>query len=79
MDAPAMVVLAYNRPQLLEKTLESLSATKGISRFKLYVSQHGNKSDVEQVIRNHPAFTRLHLERRNGRLLATVHIAQHYK
>jgi hypothetical protein len=80
MKDPALVVLAYNRPGLLERTLASLNAVKGISRFRLYVSQQGYDQEVERVIDQQPGFNRLHLGRSNdSRLSATQHIAQHYK
>ncbi len=74
------MVLAYNRPGLLESALASLSAVKGISRFKLYVSQHGYDQEVERVIEQHSGFNRLHLGRSNdSSISATQHIAQHYQ
>src|SRR3989344_1557491 len=80
MKAPALVVLAYNRPGLLESALASLNAVKGISRFNLYVSQHGYDQEVERVIGQPSDFNRLHLGRSNdSSISATQHIAQHYQ
>jgi hypothetical protein len=81
MDAPALVVLAYNRPQYLRTTLESLTQVPGISRFKLYVSQDGNDKDVAHVIGDYPLFSHLTKERAtlDAPLSPTAYIAQHYK
>lgn len=41
LSNPAVLILAYNRPRYLLETLKSLSLQRGLSGFKIYLSQDG--------------------------------------
>lgn len=81
MENPALVVLAFNRPDYLRTTLESLESVKGLTRFSLYISQDGDHEEVAEVIAAHPSFVHLtHKRSASSQTLSpTTYIARHYK
>lgn len=48
----AVVIMCYNRPEYLERTLESLFTVPDIDSYDVYVSQDGNHSGVYNTIRS---------------------------
>ncbi|URE47039.1 GNT-I family, partial [Musa troglodytarum] len=84
----AVVIMACNRPDYLERTIESvLKYQRSIAtKFPLFVSQDGTNSDVKSkamsynqlTYMQHLDFEPIHTER-PGELIAYYKIARHYK
>ncbi|KAL6056846.1 alpha-1,3-mannosylglycoprotein 2-beta-N-acetylglucosaminyltransferase [Balamuthia mandrillaris] len=80
---PALVVIAYNRPHYLLRTLESLRSLAGLSLYDVYISQDGDDEQVTQVVQA-PSFSAFHHFQRERIPVfagqpATAYIAQHYR
>lgn len=39
MEDPALLLICYDRPEYLSRTLNSLAGLDGLSKFHLYISQ----------------------------------------
>lgn len=84
----AVVIMACNRPDYLEKTIESILKYQSAvaSKFPLFVSQDGTNPDVKAkalsysqlTYMQHLDFEPVHTER-PGELIAYYKIARHYK
>ncbi|XP_073101482.1 alpha-1,3-mannosyl-glycoprotein 2-beta-N-acetylglucosaminyltransferase isoform X2 [Elaeis guineensis] len=84
----AVVIMACNRPDYLQRTVQSVLKyqTSVASKFPLFVSQDGTNPDVKNVALSfkqitylqHLDFTPVHTER-PGELIAYYKIARHYK
>mmetsp|Transcript_1752 Transcript_1752/g.3712 ORF Transcript_1752/g.3712 Transcript_1752/m.3712 type:complete len:586 (-) Transcript_1752:157-1914(-) len=82
LTSPAVVVLAYNRPKYLKRTLESLLSLKEIGHFEVYVSQDGDNAGVAATARSFESVNHIMHERQA--LLSSsqdglAYLAQHYK
>jgi alpha-1,3-mannosyl-glycoprotein beta-1,2-N-acetylglucosaminyltransferase len=85
----AIVVMTYNRPHYLKRTLASLAALDGIEAFSVYVSQDGDDTKVHAVIdelrprfaaaRKYERLARRHVVEGHARTGGTAYLAQHYK
>ncbi|XP_026662005.2 alpha-1,3-mannosyl-glycoprotein 2-beta-N-acetylglucosaminyltransferase-like isoform X3 [Phoenix dactylifera] len=84
----AVVIMACNRPDYLQRTIQSVLKyqTSVASKFPLFVSQDGTNRDVKNMALSfkqltylqHLDFTPVHTER-PGELIAYYKIARHYK
>ncbi|KAJ8477516.1 hypothetical protein OPV22_021243 [Ensete ventricosum] len=84
----AVVIMACNRPDYLERTIESVLKYQRLiaTKFPLFVSQDGTNSDVKSkamsynqlTYMQHLDFEPIHTER-PGELIAYYKIARHYK
>ncbi|KAJ3672338.1 hypothetical protein LUZ60_007059 [Juncus effusus] len=84
----AVVVMACNRPDYLEKTIESILKyqTSVASKFPLFISQDGGNADVRNKAMSYSDVTHMqHIDlepvqtERPGELIAYYKIARHYK
>jgi alpha-1,3-mannosyl-glycoprotein beta-1,2-N-acetylglucosaminyltransferase len=90
----ALVVLCYNRPELLTKTLQRITKTQLASSIKKYVSQDGDELDTQAVAqsfdhfeymshpRTLPPVIRLNSsmpDRQTKETPGTMYLAAHYK
>lgn len=73
-------VVAYNRPELLKSSLDSLLRVRGIDKSQITVYQDGTDAAVHRVARDFGITIRQHLNNRNeiGQEGA-AQIARHYK
>lgn len=55
----AVVILCYNRPQLLERTIAAVRSARLSSSIKKYISQDGNEGSTRDVARGAQGFTYL--------------------
>lgn len=88
LPVAAVVVMACNRPDYLERTIQSILKyqSKVASKFPLFISQDGTNQDVKNkalsykqlTYMQHLDFTPIHTER-PGELVAYYKIANHYK
>ena len=82
-DKNGMVVLVitYNRPHYLRRTLESLSRIPDIQtgQYPVYVSQDGKHNGTEDVIKSFDRFIHMKHERSTRTIPSTAHLSQHYR
>eukprot|EP00741_Cyanophora_paradoxa_P001725 tig00000498_g1672.t2 len=77
-----ILVLAYNRPHFLRRTLDSLLQLAGIERFRIHVSQDGHHDGVASAAKEYVQKARInHMQkdRADGHKAGHEHIAIHYK
>jgi hypothetical protein len=43
LDNPAILVLTYNRPHFLDRTLKSLLTVGHVTQYQIYISQDGTE------------------------------------
>ena len=82
----AIVIVTYNRPDYLERTLRQLLATSGVQNFSLFVSQDGGDPPLNALLdtfRNANAVNITLLNAPRHAVLpnqgGTAYLAQHYK
>ncbi|KAJ4456136.1 hypothetical protein; 3-mannosyl-glycoprotein 2-beta-N-acetylglucosaminyltransferase [Paratrimastix pyriformis] len=77
----AIVVLAFNRPQYLTQTLDSLFKVAHIDKYPVYVSEDGYDTSVAKVARDHPIKELIQHPRkpRFSGQTGSAFLAQHYK
>ena len=80
----AVVILAYNRPDYLKRTLDSLMALDGIDELSVYVSQDGRDPGVAEMARSFESrgvtlIQREHILRGHEHNAGTAFLAQHYQ
>ena len=79
----AIVVLTYNRPTYLRRTLDALVQAEGAAHFSLFVSQDGSEPDLSSLTAEYAAHGLTLLRRERRALLSpeqpgTAYLAQHY-
>ena len=89
MLRPAIVVLCYNRPDFLARTLHSLLSLRQISHYDVYVSQDGGHEATQEVAskvaNQHPTLVSFWQKERpefkvdDPKVPAWGFVAQHYK
>eukprot|EP01083_Nonionella_stella_P189567 701330_1 len=52
MPNPCIVILTYNRPQQLLRTVNSLKSLEGVTSYQIYISQDGHVGSTTNTIRN---------------------------
>lgn len=77
----ALLLICYNRPDYLRRTLDSLFALEGVNRWPVYVSQDGSHAETAAVART---FNVTLWQRDRHPLLSPnqqgqAYLAQHYK
>ena len=77
----AMLLLCYNRPEYLDKTLTSLFGVEGASMLPVYVSQDGDHAPTAAVARrfNVTLWQRPRVPLLSPRQQGQAYLAQHYK
>ena len=77
----AMLLLCYNRPAYLEKTLTSLFGVEGASMLPVYVSQDGDHAPTAAVARrfNVTLWQRPRVPLLSPKQQGQAYLAQHYK
>ena len=81
LQQAAMLLLCYNRPQYLEKTLTSLFGVEGASMLPVYVSQDGDHAPTAAVARrfNVTLWQRPRVPLLSPKQQGQAYLAQHYK
>ena len=52
MSNPCIVILTYNRPKQLKRTIDSLKSIEGVTSYQIYISQDGNLGSTTNMIKN---------------------------
>ena len=77
MSSPAILVMAFNRPDFLRQTLDKLFALPEVHKYLVYVSQDGDHSGVAAIAKEYDVTHFQHP--RQGNLDGPQCIARHYK
>lgn len=81
MRKAAVLLMCYNRPDYLRRTLTSLGETEGAGRWPVYVSQDGNHAPTAAVARefNVTLWQRVRTPLLGPKQQGQAYLAQHYK
>lgn len=74
-----IVLLAANRPELLDQTIQSLLQVDDVTKEKILVVQDGTMREVEEVIRRHGLVNKQNTHHLRTHADGGGRIAQHYK